>query len=94
MHDQIRITVVATGFDQTKQRLQQFVISQPSKNKLIPSLRQEPPRRPSKHSKATFKATLKRRNQKKKNPKTTGHPRILKTKKLRKIHLISSILEA
>lgn len=25
MHDQIRITVVATGFDQTKQRLQQFV---------------------------------------------------------------------
>lgn len=33
MHDQIRITVVATGFDQTKQRLQQFVIpsSQPPK---------------------------------------------------------------
>lgn len=32
MHDQIRITVVATGFDQTKQRLQQFVINQsPSK---------------------------------------------------------------
>jgi cell division protein FtsZ len=30
MHDQIRITVVATGFDQTKQRLQQFVINQPS----------------------------------------------------------------
>jgi cell division protein FtsZ len=29
MHDQIRITVVATGFDQTKQRLQQFVIPQP-----------------------------------------------------------------
>ncbi len=29
MHDQIRITVVATGFDQTKQRLQQFVINQP-----------------------------------------------------------------
>lgn len=28
MHDQIRITVVATGFDQAKQRLQQFVISQ------------------------------------------------------------------
>lgn len=26
MHDQIRITVVATGFDQTKQRLQQFVV--------------------------------------------------------------------
>jgi cell division protein FtsZ len=25
MHDQIRITVVATGFDQTKQKLQQFV---------------------------------------------------------------------
>jgi cell division protein FtsZ len=25
MHDQIRITIVATGFDQTKQRLQQFV---------------------------------------------------------------------
>ena len=30
MHDQIRITVVATGFDQTKQRLQQFVIDQPT----------------------------------------------------------------
>ena len=30
MHDQIRITVVATGFDQTKQRLQQFVINQPT----------------------------------------------------------------
>lgn len=29
MHDQIRITLVATGFDQTKQRLQQFVIQQP-----------------------------------------------------------------
>lgn len=29
MHDQLRITVVATGFDQTKQRLQQFVIQQP-----------------------------------------------------------------
>ena len=30
MHDQIRITVVATGFDQAKQRLQQFVIPQPT----------------------------------------------------------------
>ena len=30
MHDQIRITLVATGFDQTKQRLQQFVIQQPT----------------------------------------------------------------
>ncbi len=29
MHDQIRITVVATGFDQAKQRLQQFVVQQP-----------------------------------------------------------------
>lgn len=28
MHDQIRITVVATGFDQTKQRLQQFMAPQ------------------------------------------------------------------
>jgi cell division protein FtsZ len=28
MHDQLRITVVATGFDQTKQRLQQFVAPQ------------------------------------------------------------------
>ncbi len=27
MHDQIRITIVATGFDQAKQRLQQFVIN-------------------------------------------------------------------
>lgn len=30
LHDQIRITLVATGFDQTKQRLQQFVIPQPT----------------------------------------------------------------
>jgi cell division protein FtsZ len=30
IHDHIRITVVATGFDQTKQRLQQFVIPQPT----------------------------------------------------------------
>ncbi len=30
MHDQIRITVVATGFDQARQRMQQFVISQPT----------------------------------------------------------------
>ncbi len=29
MHDQIRITVVATGFDQNKQRLQQFMVEQP-----------------------------------------------------------------
>ncbi len=29
MRDQIRITVVATGFDQAKQRLQQFVVQQP-----------------------------------------------------------------
>ncbi len=36
MHDQIRITVVATGFDQTKQRLQQFVISQPSQKQAGP----------------------------------------------------------
>lgn len=34
MHDQLRITVVATGFDQTKQRLQQFV---------APQFRQTPP---------------------------------------------------
>lgn len=32
MHDQIRITVVATGFDQTKQRLQQFVSPHYSKS--------------------------------------------------------------
>lgn len=37
MHDQIRITVVATGFDQHKQRLQQFV----------PQLRQEEQQQPS-----------------------------------------------
>src|SRR6266568_6540219 len=37
MHDQIRITVVATGFDQAKQRLQQFVIPQPT-----PQLSQTP----------------------------------------------------
>lgn len=37
MHDQIRITVVATGFDQTKQRLQQFVIPQP-----MPQIKTQP----------------------------------------------------
>jgi cell division protein FtsZ len=37
LHDQIRITVVATGFDQTKQRLQQFVIQQPT-----PPIKQQP----------------------------------------------------
>lgn len=37
MHDQIRITVVATGFDQTKQRLQQFVIHQPAVKQTNPS---------------------------------------------------------
>lgn len=36
MHDQIRITVVATGFDQTKQRLQQFVITQPMQKQADP----------------------------------------------------------
>jgi cell division protein FtsZ len=36
MHDQIRITVVATGFDQAKQRLQQFVINQPQPQKPTP----------------------------------------------------------
>ncbi len=36
MHDQIRITVVATGFDQTKQRLQQYVIQQPQPQPVIP----------------------------------------------------------
>ncbi len=36
MHDQIRITVVATGFDQTKQRLQQFVAPHYSRNQSQP----------------------------------------------------------
>lgn len=38
MHNELRITVVATGFDQTKQRLQQFVIREPEKedNKVVP----------------------------------------------------------
>ena len=36
MHDQIRITVVATGFDQTKQRLQKYVIQQPQPQPIIP----------------------------------------------------------
>jgi cell division protein FtsZ len=43
MHDQIRITVVATGFDQTKQRLQQFVIPQPTPTiSQTPLSRQDP----------------------------------------------------
>lgn len=43
MHDQIRITVVATGFDQAKQRLQQFVIQQPTPQVSdTPLTRQEP----------------------------------------------------
>jgi cell division protein FtsZ len=44
MRDQIRITVVATGFDQAKQRLQQFVIPQPTPMVTdTPLTRQEPP---------------------------------------------------
>lgn len=43
MHDQIRITVVATGFDQAKQRLQQFVIPQPTPEiSQTPLSRQDP----------------------------------------------------
>ena len=43
MHDQIRITVVATGFDQAKQRLQQFVIQQPTPEvSQTPLSRQDP----------------------------------------------------
>lgn len=46
MHDQIRITLVATGFDQTKQRLQQFVIQQPTPqiktNPINPMVNEEP----------------------------------------------------
>jgi len=43
MHDQIRITVVATGFDQAKQRLQQFVIPQPTPQiSQTPLSRQDP----------------------------------------------------
>lgn len=44
MHDQIRITVVATGFDQAKQRLQQFVIQQPTPQVTdTPLTRTQPP---------------------------------------------------
>ncbi len=45
MHDQLRITVVATGFDQTKQRLQQFV---------APHLQRPQPQAPQQESNATF----------------------------------------
>ena len=48
MHDQIRITVVATGFDQTKQRLQQFVISQPSQKQADPITSAGTPPQPQK----------------------------------------------
>lgn len=41
MHDQLRITVVATGFDQNKQRLQQFVISRQEEERPV---QQEQPR--------------------------------------------------
>ncbi len=41
MHDQLRITVVATGFDQNKQRLQQFVISRHEEEQ--PQVAQQPP---------------------------------------------------
>ncbi len=34
MHDQIRITVVATGFDHNKQRLQQFMIQTPDEQEV------------------------------------------------------------
>ncbi|CAN5125457.1 cell division protein FtsZ [soil metagenome] len=40
MHDQIRITVVATGFDQTKQRLQQFVAPHYSRNQQQPEVKE------------------------------------------------------
>ncbi|MBI4080673.1 MAG: cell division protein FtsZ [Candidatus Levybacteria bacterium] len=43
MHDQIRITVVATGFDQTKQRLQQFVVTGPRLDEKPSSQQQETP---------------------------------------------------
>jgi len=50
MHDQIRITVVATGFDQAKQRLQQFVIPQPTPQVIdTPLTRQEPRVQPEQH---------------------------------------------
>ncbi len=38
MRDQIRITVVATGFDQNKQRLQQFMVEQPEPEVKSPSM--------------------------------------------------------
>ena len=38
MRDQIRITVVATGFDQAKQRLQQFVVQQPEPEVVQPNV--------------------------------------------------------
>lgn len=38
MRDQIRITVVATGFDQAKQRLQQFVVQQPEPEVVHPNV--------------------------------------------------------
>jgi cell division protein FtsZ len=41
MHDQIRITVVATGFDQNKQKMQQFIL--PHQDPPLQQHQQEPP---------------------------------------------------
>ena len=47
MHDQMRITVVATGFDQNKQRLQQFVVTKEEEKveekPLIQTVAEQPP---------------------------------------------------
>lgn len=51
MHDQLRITVVATGFDQAKQRMQQFVIPQPTPQiSHTPLSRQDPFMQPIQNS--------------------------------------------
>lgn len=41
MHDQIKITVIATGFDQTKQRLKEFVVTEKKEEEQQPKA-QEP----------------------------------------------------
>ena len=68
MHDQIKITVIATGFVQTKQRLQQFVVpekSSPEENnqqKSSPVPSEEQPKKEEKEDVWDIPAFLRQRN--------------------------------
>jgi cell division protein FtsZ len=70
MHDQIRITVVATGFDQSKQKLQQFVaphIRQPEPQQEQPAVnttqqQQQPKKEEKEEDEWDIPAFLRQRN--------------------------------